>query len=150
MRARLLVAAASFCLAACGQSNQSLLTSGAWNCVASDEIHMDLSFGNDGKLFGKIKLADPSLPPDPESIAVSLDAGGSWKLDGESNLSFRFSDVKVTEGKRGSQALDPGERDYFKRMFETTADVRAKITSISGSKLVLEQDDKDAPLSCTR
>ena len=151
MRTTPLPAIAVVVLSGCTQTPRDLLTSGAWTCVFTHDIRMELTFGKDGKLGGKIKMADPSAPPDPQSISsVSLDTGGSWALKGDSDLTFDFSNVKLTEGKRGSQDLEPAEAEFFVRTFEGMPEIEAKITSISSAKMEVAHQYNDTPMTCSR
>ena len=151
MRTTPLLAIAAIFLSGCTQPPRDLLTSGAWTCVFTHDIRMELTFGKDGKLGSMIKMADPSVPPDPQSISsVSLDTGGSWALKGDSDLTYGFSDVKLTEGKRGSQDLEPAEAEFFTGMFGAMTEIKAKITSISSTQMVVAQEFNDTPMTCSR
>jgi hypothetical protein len=121
-----------------------MLTSGAWNC-SEDDIKLSLDFAGGGKLTGEITLDEGSA----DGLHVKLETGGSWDLQGENDLSFTFSDVAIAEAKRGDQALDAAEAEFFRGMFSDPEPVKAKISSISADKLVLAQAGKD-DLTCTR
>jgi hypothetical protein len=149
MRPTVLLAVSAACLAACTQTPKDMLTGGPWSCAADDESKMEMAFQKDGKLAGKMTMADPSVPPPPDAMKIVLEFGGSWTLTGDSDLTFGFKDVKVTEAKRGDQNLEPAEAEFFKGMLSDADSVSAKIASISGNKLVIAQDGKD-DLTCTR
>ena len=144
MRHITMLAIAALCVAACDQGPKGVLTNGAWTC-SEDDIKLSLKFADGGKLTGEIILDEGPA----DGIHVKLKTGGSWDLQGESDLTFAFADVAIAEAKRGEQAMDAAEAAYFKGMFSDPEPVKAKIASISADRLVLSQDGKD-DLACTR
>jgi hypothetical protein len=144
MRRIILAAVPALGLVACDSGPKSLLTGGAWICE-EPETKMTMRFAGDGKLTSDIDLIDPS----PDGLHVKLKTGGSWELKGDSDLSFTFTDVAIAEAKRGDQALEAAEAEYFKGLFSDPDPVQAKIASITGNKLVMSQEGKP-DLTCTR
>jgi hypothetical protein len=138
-----LIAAAAL-LSGCSQGNRDLMTGGTWACSGKYEGRMDLTFGTGGKLAGKMFAINPPL-----GVDVSLEFGGTWRLEGNQDLIFDINDVKTVEGKLFDRPLDPAERETFKHGLETAKGVKARIQSISSSRMVLAPQDDDE-IVCTR
>jgi len=142
---------AAILVSGCTQTPADMLTAGTWTCKAkSDDSQMDLTFEKGGKLVGKMTSdrKDPAQAQ-PDDIVLKMEFGGSWSLAGDSDLTFGFKDAKVIEAKRGGQDLPQEETEYFKQAFTSEPAIKSKIT-VSGSKLVITQEDKDEPLECSR
>jgi hypothetical protein len=146
MRAAIFGLIAAALLSGCGQGNRDLITGGTWTCSGKypDEGRMDITFEKGGRLVGKAISINPAVGSD-----ISLEFEGTWRIEDSQDLIWNSSGVKTVEGKLFGRPLDPAERETLKRGLEGTGGVKARIQSISSSRMVLAPQDDDE-IVCTR